>query len=97
MKKPITVTSLAAALAALSGVPAQQASAAVNTSQDEAAGKEATSKTAAEVGNLTYQVGNDLFGITVKQAADGTLIAQHASHSSHSSHRSHSSHSSSRY
>src|SRR5205085_11202956 len=42
--------------------------------------------------NVFFPVGNDLLGLIVTTAADGTVLAQHYSHSSHSSHSSHYSH-----
>ena len=42
--------------------------------------------------NVFFPVGNDLLGLIVTTAADGTVLAQHYSHSLHSSHSSHYSH-----
>ena len=91
MNKPIIVTSLSAALAALSVIPSQEASAAVENIKNDEVSKNKELISNSEIGNIAFKIGTNLFGLTVKQATDGTLIAQHASHSSHSSHRSHSS------
>ena len=91
MNKPIIVTSLSAALAALSIIPSQEASAAIETVKNDEISNDRDLSTNSLKGNIEFNIGTNLFGLTVKQATDGTLIAQHASHSSHSSHRSHSS------
>ena len=91
MNKPIIVTSLSAALAALSIIPSQEASAAIETVKNDEISNDRDLSTNSHKGNIEFNIGTNLFGLTVKQATDGTLIAQHASHSSHSSHRSHSS------
>ena len=100
MKKQIVLVPLATALAALSAASANANTPPTNAI--ERANTEAGAQIAADKiqPNTLYNVGNDLFGLLVTTAADGTIVAQHVSHyshSSHSSHSSHRSHSSSRY
>jgi hypothetical protein len=94
-RKPIKLVSLASALAALAGaaglVPSP-ADAKVNTTDRTDALKDERAE--GPQPNVFMTVGNDLLGLIVTKAADGTVLAQHYSHYSHSSHASHSSHSS---
>jgi hypothetical protein len=97
-KKSISLISLAAALAALSG-----ASAAVPSPAD-AKPADVTKPDGVNEGNaegvqpnVLMSVEQDLLGMVVTTGSDGMVTAQHYSHYSHSSHSSHSSHYSSRY
>jgi hypothetical protein len=93
--KPPVILPLAAALAALSSVPADAAP--TKAPVTEAVDPHPTVLERGPVPtDLLYEVGEDLFSMTVLQAADGTVYAEHGSHRSHSSHRSHRSHVSSR-
>ena len=92
-KKFPQLLSLSAALAALTGVaslaPTTAAASIPTTDQADAAQKGQIAKGAP---NVFFPVGNDLLGLIITTAADGTVLAQHYSHSSHSSHSSHYSH-----
>jgi hypothetical protein len=95
-KKLPSILSLAAALAALSGVttvaPALAAATNLGTNDEDVNPQGATNTGRA---NVFMPVGTDLLGLIVTTAEDGTVVAQHDSHYSHSSHASHSSHMSS--
>jgi hypothetical protein len=97
-KKPIKLISLAAALAALSGtVGLVPSPAEAKVRNGDTADTLKDMRTDGPQPNVFMTVGNDLLGLIVTNAADGTVLAQHSSHYSHSSHASHSSHYSSRY
>jgi hypothetical protein len=94
-KKPITLVSLAAALAALSGTAALLPPAADAKPSDPRKSEGITNSRSEGVQpNMLMSVGKDLLGMIVTTGADGMVTAQHYSHYSHSSHASHSSHSS---
>jgi hypothetical protein len=87
------ILSLAAALAALSGVTAVNSTpAAANTTSTDEAGTTQSSPIASAEPNVFMSVGSNLLGLIVTTAADGTVVADHYSHVSHSSHSSHRSH-----
>jgi hypothetical protein len=94
-KKPIKLVSLAAALAALSGAAGLVPSPAeAKVSNADTTDTFKDTRADGPQPNVFMTVGNDLLGLIVTKAADGTVLAQHYSHYSHSSHASHSSHSS---
>jgi hypothetical protein len=96
-KKRPHILSLTAALAALSGATAMNATvAAANTSDPNEPKATQSGHVAKGEPNVFMSVGNDLLGLIVTKGADGTVVADHYSHYSHSSHSSHSSHYSSR-
>jgi len=95
-RKSIVVVPLATALASLAG--AANANTPATNSAEPTNGPADTQVGANEIQpNTIFNAGEDLFGLLVTTAADGTVVAQHASHYSHSSHASHVSHVSSRY
>jgi hypothetical protein len=89
-KKLPTILSLGAALAALQGVSAVNAtSAAASIPRSNEANATQNGRVAQGEPNVFMSVGNDLLGLIVTTKADGTVVADHYSHSSHSSHSSH--------
>jgi ABC-type nickel/cobalt efflux system permease component RcnA len=89
-KKLPTILSLGAALAALQGVYAVNAtSAAASIPRSNEANATQSGRVAQGEPNVFMSVGNDLLGLIVTTKADGTVVADHYSHSSHSSHSSH--------
>lgn len=95
-KSKIVLLPLAAALAALSG--GASAATPANPSVEPTNGPTDTQLAAPKIQpNTIFKAGEDLLGLLVTTAADGTVVAQHSSHYSHSSHASHVSHASSRY
>src|SRR5678815_1005649 len=89
-KKLPQLLSLSAALAALSGITAlAPTTAAANIPTADQADTAHKGQVARGEPNVFFTVGNDLLGLIVTTAADGTVLAQHYSHSSHSSHSSH--------
>jgi hypothetical protein len=94
-KKPISLVSLAAALAALSGTAGLVSPAADAKSSDPSKSEGVTEGRGEEVKpNVLMSVGKYLLGMIVTTGADGMVTADHYSHYSHSSHASHTSHSS---
>ena len=93
VKKSTLIMPLAAALAALSSTGKSPA-ATTNTSEqpDTSASAVGSPKASDQQPNAMFSAGEDLLGLIVTTAADGTVLAQHYSHMSHSSHSSHSSH-----
>jgi len=95
--KKIVLVPLATALASLSATTVNantQSANPVEPAKDQAGAQIAANKIQP---NTLFNAGEDLFGLLVTTAPDGTVVAQHSSHYSHSSHSSHRSHSSSRY
>ena len=95
-KNKIVLVPLATALASLSVAPAKA------TTQPARSAEPANTQANIEVTkstepNATYNIGDELFGMLVTTAADGTVVAGHSSHVSHGSHGSHTSHTSSRF
>jgi hypothetical protein len=91
--KSRNIISLAAAIAALSGgtaVISTPAAARIGGSDEVAVGQNGS--TAKGEPNVFMSIGNNLLGLIVTKATDGTVSAQHYSHSSHASHESHASH-----
>jgi hypothetical protein len=91
-KKGAQIVGLGAALAALAGgtpIAASPAEAAAEptTRPSSTPVRETPSETRPP--NAFFPVGSDLFGLTISENADGTIVADHSSHSSHSSHASH--------
>jgi hypothetical protein len=87
-KQPIVILPVAAALAGLGGVA--DSFAATGESVQKVMPQENTTGTAIKAQpDFVFEIGEDLFGMTVTQQADGTVLAGHSSHYSHSSHRSH--------
>lgn len=95
--KKIVLVPLATALASLAATTANAEKHPATAAEQSDVRSDAQAKAAAIPANTFFNVGDELFGMLVTTAADGTVIAQHRSHSSHSSHSSHRSHSSSRY
>ena len=96
-KKLPEILNLTAAIAALSGVAALVPTpAAANTPTTDRTDVTQRDQAAKGEPNVFMTIGNDLLGLIVSTAADGTMVADHYSHSSHASHSSHSSHYSSR-
>jgi hypothetical protein len=94
--RKIVLVPLATALASLSG--AANATTPANQSAEPTNGPADTQLNATKIQpNTIFKAGEDLLGLLVTTAANGTVVAQHASHYSHSSHASHASHASSRY
>ena len=92
-KKLLKIRSLTAALAALSGIAAIGSTLAVaNSAGTEDENVTPQARTNAGKANVFLPAGEDLLGLIVTTAADGTVVAQHESHYSHSSHSSHRSH-----
>jgi hypothetical protein len=92
----VTILPLATALAALGG-PAHAAIAdAVREPIDEAKRNDAA-QLKEQQPNAIFKSREELLGLLVSTAVDGTVVAQHWSHYSHSSHASHASHYSSGY
>jgi hypothetical protein len=89
-RKPTVIVPLATALAALA---ANSGDAQAATPQQPNASPEAEAPTRAtnQKANLLFTAGEELMGLIVSKAADGTLMAAHGSHSSHASHSSHTS------
>jgi hypothetical protein len=92
MSRKIKLVSLTTALSALAG-PALLPEAAAATTTDtthiaNAGGKGAT---------VSAPVGKDLMSFSVRDGANGVVVAQHVSHASHASHVSHASHTSSSF
>lgn len=92
MKKHTKILSLSAALAALSGATFAPGQATASVPTTDQTGPIHNAQNAKGEPNVFMPVGNDLLGLIVTTAADGTVLAQHYSHSSHSSHSSHYSH-----
>ena len=86
------ILSLSAALAAFTVPAAGHASL---TAPDQI-GARASINTDVRRATVNLPVGEDLMSFTVKENAQGMVVADHSSHASHSSHSSHSSHYSSR-
>jgi hypothetical protein len=93
VKKTPYFLSLSAAIAALSGttalVPTTADASIGTTDQVDLAPQRHIAKGEP---NVFFPAGEDLLGLIVTTAADGTVLAQHYSHYSHSSHSSHYSH-----
>src|SRR5690242_17803915 len=70
-KKPVVILPVAAALAALSNIPAAQATAA-NPAQPTSPQPDGTNAAKAQP-NLLFKAGDDLLGLIVTRNADGTV------------------------
>lgn len=92
-RKSIRLLTLTAALAGLSGAAAAATSPAIAGTPDaNETNANQSSRIAKGEPNVFMSIGNNLLGLVVTKAADGTVVADHYSHSSHSSHSSHRSH-----
>lgn len=89
-RKPTVIVPLATALAALA-VSSGDAHAATPQQPSASPESEAPTGAANQKANLLFTAGEELMGLIVSKAADGTLMAAHGSHSSHASHSSHTS------
>ena len=91
MGKRQTVMTVSTALAALIA-PAAAPQLANATATPDAHTAEAGKRP-----QVNLPVGGDLMSFTVRDNADGIVVAEHTSHASHASHTSHASHASSRF
>ena len=87
-RKSTVIVPLATALAALA-VSSGEAKA--STPEQPNVSPESAAPTRIAKANLLITAGEELLGLIVNKAVDGTLVAQHESHSSHASHASHAS------
>ena len=95
-KKNPKILSLTAALAALSGTATDPNLAAAKTPDGNEAKGVLHNRVVTGEPNVFFSVANDLLGLIVRKAEDGTVVVDHYSHASHASHSSHHSHYSSR-
>jgi hypothetical protein len=87
------ILGLGAALAALSGATGLTPTAATaNVLPADHADRAQKGEAIKGEPNVFFPAGQDLLGLIVTTAPDGTVLAQHYSHSSHASHSSHYSH-----
>jgi hypothetical protein len=94
MKRHFVILPLATAVAALATTSRKSEAAASPMPPEPGAQEraEAATRPADQKPNVIFSSGEDLLGLIVTRAADGTVLAQHYSHYSHSSHSSHYSH-----
>jgi hypothetical protein len=93
-RKPVVILPLATALGALAGsaiVPTDAQSAPSNA---PIVTSESVAARTGQKPNTLVSTGESLFGFTMTEQPDGTVVAQHESHASHASHSSHASHAS---